>query len=66
MEIITVIKIKDNGEMITHAFSSLEKAKEAFPIINAYPQEHPQIKLPWGMNIHNFNTHINVKECFVY
>lgn len=65
MEIITVIK-KENGKLITYAFSNLPKAIEAFPIITAYPQELHQINLPWGMNINNYETNINIKKCFVY
>ena len=66
MEVITVIKKKESGELITHVFETIENATESFPIINTYPEEQFNIDLPWGMNIHNYDTNINVKRCFVY
>ena len=66
MEIITITKKLENGELHNYAFSSFERACESFPIIHAYPEEQFQINLPWGMNIHNHDTNINVKKCFVY
>ena len=67
MEIITVIKIGQNGELCTYAYSTLEKAIEVFPVIQAYHEIlHFEISLPYGMTINNRECHINVKKCFIY
>jgi len=42
MEIITVIKIGQNGELCTYAYSTLEKAIEVFPVIQAYHEIHKE------------------------
>jgi len=75
MEIITVVKKCPYDELVTYAFSSLQSAIKAFPIIAEkvrikniadYNEILFEIESHYGMTINNRDININVKKCFVY
>ena len=66
MEIITVVKKGPYGELVTYAYSTLQSAIDAFPIIATYSEIFFEMDLPHGMTINNRDININVKKCFVY